>query len=212
MQEKSPLYPTDAKEVEYLKHSPSVQDDHKIDLESSLLSQQIPKLSTDTADYREKKRLAGLISHAVLRMLQCIFAVVVAILYGLDLAQATKDNARADASWVYAELVAGVSMIICIMQLFFMTAVWYWGLLDALVSVLWLAQFGVFASIYLDAEGDEAFAPASHGRMQAAVWVNLISVLLWFATTLYGIIGCCARFRKSRQKGKSVEMSLVSES
>lgn len=145
-------------------------------------------------------------------MLQCIFAVVVAILYGLDLAQATKDNARADASWVYAELVAGVSMIICIMQLFFMTAVWYWGLLDALVSVLWLAQFGVFASIYLDAEGDEAFAPASHGRMQAAVWVNLISVLLWFATTLYGIIGCCARFRKSRQKGKSVEMSLVSES
>ncbi|RGP77833.1 marvel-like domain [Fusarium longipes] len=195
MQEKSPLYPTDAKEVGYLKHSPSVQDDHKLDLEKSLLSQRILNPSTHTADYRETKRLA-----------------VVAILYGLDLAQATKDNFRAHASWVYAELVAGVSMIICIMHLFFMTAVWYWGLLDALVSVLWLAQFGVFASIYLGVEGDETFATASLGRMQAAVWVNLISVFLWFATTLYGIIGCCARFRKSWQKGKSVEMDSVPES
>jgi hypothetical protein len=148
----------------------------------------------------------------VLRLLQCIFAVVIAVLYGLDLSQATEDNARADASWVYAELVAGVSIIICIMQLFFMTAVWYWGLLDALVSVLWLAQFGVFASIYLGAEGDKEFVPASRSRMQAAVWVNLISLLLWSATTLYGIIGCCARFRKSRQKGKSVQMGSVSKS
>ncbi|WZH40725.1 uncharacterized protein QYS62_001663 [Fusarium acuminatum] len=202
MQQESRLYPIDAKEVEYLKHN----------LESSLSSQQTQKPSTDTTDYREKKRLAGLISHAVLRILQCIFAVVVAVLYGLDLAQATKDNARADASWVYAELVAGVSIIICIMQLFCMTAVWYWGLLDALISILWLAQFGVFASIYLGAEGDKEFVPVSRGRMQAAVWVNLISVLLWFTTTLYGIIGCCARFRKSRQKVGSVEMGSVSES
>ncbi|KIL87854.1 hypothetical protein FAVG1_08735 [Fusarium avenaceum] len=212
MQQESQLHPVDAKKVECLKHSPSVQDTHKIDLESSISSRQTLKPSTDIADCREKKRLAGLISHAVLRILQCIFAVVTAVLYGLDLAQATKDNTRADASWVYAELVAGVSMIICIMQLFCMTAVWYWGLLDAVVSVLWLAQFGVFASIYLNAEGDKDSMPASRSRMQVAVWVNLISLFLWFATTLYGIIGCCARFRKSRQKVGAVQMGSVSES
>ncbi|RGP64279.1 marvellike domain [Fusarium sporotrichioides] len=212
MQEKGVIYPSEKKELECLDYSPSVQDDYKIELDCSPPSRETPNPSADTTVNPEKKRLTGLIFHAVLRLLQCIFAVVVAILYGLDLAEATRQNATADPSWVYAELVAGLSMIICIMQLFFVTAVWYWCLLDALMSVLWLAQFGVFASMYRGAGFKETSAPISLDRMQAAVWINLVCVGLWFAATIYGSIGCCARFKRSRQKNKYVGVGLMADS
>jgi hypothetical protein len=80
--------------------------------------------------------------------------------------------------------------------------VWYWCLLDALISVLWLAQFGVFASLFLGDSFKDQLAPTSIDRMRAAVWVNLDCVVLWFAASMYGAIGCCARFKRSRQKRK----------
>ncbi|ESU08428.1 hypothetical protein FGSG_04645 [Fusarium graminearum PH-1] len=191
MKEKALLYPASTKEVECLTHSPPVLDNHKLDPDDSKSSQESPNTSSETAEYWEKKRLT-----------------VVAILYGLDLKQSTKSNARAHPSWVYAEVVAALSMISCIMQWIFMTAVWYWCFLDALISVLWLAQFGVFASIYLDAEAEQTFAPASVDRMQAAVWINLVCVVLWFVATLYGAIGCCARFKRVRQMRKDIRIGL----
>ncbi|CAF3634718.1 hypothetical protein QX201_007692 [Fusarium graminearum] len=166
--------------------------------------------STDAADYWEKKGVAGLISRALLRTLQCIFAVVVAVLYGLDLQQATDNNVKPGSAWIYAEFVAGVSIILCVTHLFFTTAVWYWSLLDGLVCILWLSQFGVFASAYLGTgkplENEEFAASVSRGRMQSAVWVNFISMLLWLATTIQGIMGCCARRKKRQQKDNSIEL------
>jgi hypothetical protein len=95
------------------------------------------------------------------------------------------------------------------MQWIFMTAVWYWCFLDAFISVLWLAQFGVFASLYLGADDKEVLSPASPGRIQAAVWFNFVCVVLWFVATVYGAIGCCARFKKSRQKKKHAGSGLI---
>ncbi|KAH6994706.1 hypothetical protein EDB82DRAFT_502323, partial [Fusarium venenatum] len=209
MQEKGLLYPDDKKEIECLKHDPSIRDHHKIEPEYTPSRQKTLNTSPNTATYSKRKRLIGLIFHALLRILQCIFAVVVAILYGLDLQEATKGNVRAHPSWVFAEVVAGLSMIICIMQWIFMTAVWYWCFLDALISVLWLAQFGVFASMYLGAEIKEVLVPTSIDRMQAAVWVNLVCVVLWFAATVYGAIGCCARFKRSRRNKKHTGSGLM---
>jgi hypothetical protein len=170
---------------------------------------------TTAADYWEKKGVAGLISRAITRTLQCIFAIVVAVLYGLDLQQATDNNAKAGSAWIYAEFVAGVSMIICIAHLFLTTAVWYWGVLDGFVFILWLAQFGVFASFYLGTgeplEDDKFAASVSHGRMRSAVWVNFISMLLWLVTTTQGIMGCCARRREAQQQNKSIELGSVGE-
>jgi hypothetical protein len=179
--------------------------------ESSPSWQENPKPSTSITQYSERKRQTGLILYAMLRILQCIFALVVAILYGLDLQLATKSHARADASWVYAEVVAGMSMISCSMQMFFMTAVWYWCLLDALISILWLAQFGVCASLFLGGSPNDELAPTSIDRMRAAVWVNLVCVVLWFSATMYGAIGCCARFKRSRQKRKYAYQGFVAD-
>ncbi|OBS25967.1 hypothetical protein FPOA_06499 [Fusarium poae] len=211
MQEQGLLY--EKKETQCLKHSPSVRDNYKMEPDSSPSWQKTTKPSTSPNHNSEKKRLrlTGMILHVVLRILQCIFAVVVAILYGLDLQLATTSHARADASWVYAEVVAGLSMISCIMQMFFMTAVWYWCLLDALISILWLAQFGVFASLFLGGSPKVQLAPTPIDRMRAAVWVNLVCVVLWFSATMYGAIGCCARFKRSRQKRKCAYKGFVAD-
>ncbi|KAM5526325.1 hypothetical protein FOXYSP1_02369 [Fusarium oxysporum f. sp. phaseoli] len=161
------------------------------------------------SDRSEKKSVAGPISRLVIRTLQCIFAIVVAVLYGLDLQHATDHNARAGSAWIYAELVAGISMTICMMDLLFTTASWYWCLLDGLVFILWVAQFGTFASIYLgtgDLREDQGFERlVSGGRMRAAVWVNLVSMFLWLATTTQGIVVCCGHRKKPQLKGDSIK-------
>lgn len=172
-------------------------------------------VAINTISYREQKGLPSLAFRAAIRTLQCTFAIVVAILYGLDLSQATNNNTKAGSAWVYAELVAGVSIIFCLVHLFFAPAVWYWGLLDIPLFVLWLAQFGVFASIYLRARerpDDDAFsAVVSRSRMRAAVWVNLVNMLLWSATTVQGFIGCCARRKKGQQKDRPMALALMNE-
>lgn len=172
-------------------------------------------VATNTASYWKKKGVVGRVFRAAVRTLQCTFAIVVAILYGLDLVQATNNDTKAGSAWVYAELVAGVSMIFCLVHLFLAPAVWYWGLLDVPVFVLWLAQFGVFASIYLGAgnkrDNDGFPTLVSRSRMRVAVWVNLVSMLLWFATTVQGVIGCCARRKKAQRKTEAMTLAMMNE-
>lgn len=166
--------------------------------------------SPKIADYWENVGLTGVISRALFRALQCLFALVVAILYGLDLQKATSKHLEADSRWIYAEFVAGVSMIVCIIHLFFTATSCGWTVLDGMLSILWLAQFSVFASQFLsdDTPLYDAKFYTSESRMKAAVWINLISMLLWFATTVLGIMRCCARRRKAKMlaRGETVDM------
>ncbi|UZP40248.1 hypothetical protein NXS19_008064 [Fusarium pseudograminearum] len=122
MKEKASPCPSSTKQAQCLTHNPSTLDSHKLDPNEPKSSPETSNSSSETTAYREKKRLTGIIFHALLRVFQFTFAVVVAILYGVDLKQATKSNARAHPSWVYAEVVAGLSMISCMMQWLFMTA------------------------------------------------------------------------------------------
>jgi hypothetical protein len=86
------------------------------------------------------------VSH-VLRALQLIFAIIVAGLYGVDLAHFTEIHAHADAEWIYAEFVATVSVLTCLIFSFMSSIHVAWSILDAAIFVLWLAQVGVFGSI-----------------------------------------------------------------
>ena len=49
-----------------------------------------------------------------LRFLQFVLAVTVAGMYGVDLHHATQAHAYLDGKWLYAEIVAGLSAITCI--------------------------------------------------------------------------------------------------
>ena len=50
-------------------------------------------------------------------------------------------------------------------------------------SILWVAVFGVFGKIYIDEEPDRLGIQ----RMRNAVWIDLINMLLWFISTVYGV-------------------------
>ena len=53
------------------------------------------------------------------------------------------------------------------------------------LSILWVACFGLFAKIFLNAD------PKGDGAIQAmknAVWVDLVNMLLWFISACYGAV------------------------
>ncbi|KAJ9134137.1 hypothetical protein NKR23_g10364 [Pleurostoma richardsiae] len=141
-------------------------------------------------DYWYHNGFGGLIVRALLRTLQFFFAFAVAILYGLDL----HSEADTDASWIYAEVVSGLSMVTCITHLFFTVTQVAWCVWDWVLCVLWAAQLGVFGMLFLG--GKETPRP----RMTAGVWIDLINLLLWFTTAMQGIVYCCSTRRLRRRK------------
>lgn len=149
--------------------------------------------ATTVRHYWHKGGATGVIVRAALRTLQLVFAVIVAALYGVDLQSATRASTSAPASWIYAEVAAALSILTCAAHCFFTVKRVAWVIWDFVLCVLWTAQFGVFASIYLEspAENDEYDSTGSVDRMEAGVWIDLINMLLWFTTFVLGIAWCC---------------------
>jgi hypothetical protein len=156
--------------------------------------------------YWHKSGIYGVISRAALRTLQFVFAVTVAGLYGVDLAQATKTKNHAHAEWIYAEFVAALSALTCIVHCFFTVTQVAWSAWDGVLLVLWLAQVGVFGTVYISGTktGYEN-ATVSVPRMRAAVWIDLINMLLWLTTTVLGI-AWCIRTRKVTRRTDQVDV------
>lgn len=149
------------------------------------------------------------ISH-VLRALQLILAIVIAALYGVDLAHFTKLHAHADANWIYAEFVAAVSAIACLVFVFVAPSHVAWSILDIVIFVLWLAQAGVFGSIFypevrLDYADSTLSLSSSTSRMRAAVWIDVVNVMLWLLTAVLRIAWFVIGRKRSRRGKKSKE-------
>lgn len=157
--------------------------------------------STVLDQYWHKGGVCGLISRAALRTFQFILAIVVAGLYGVDLAHATKTNNTAPTEWVFAEFVAAVSAITCIVHCFVTVVHVAWSAWDGVLFVLWLAQVGVFATLYSSGVKSKYYenATLSIPRMRAAVWVDLVNMLLWFATFVLGVAWCCRTRKVTRR-------------
>ncbi|KGO68686.1 hypothetical protein PEX1_035060 [Penicillium expansum] len=150
------------------------------------------KSTPQTIDqYWHKSGLCGVLSRATLRTLQFVFAVTVAGLYGVDLAQATKIESHAHAEWIYAEFIAALSALTCIVHCFVTVTKVAWCSWDGLLFVLWLAQVGVFGNLYTShVDTEYETATVSVPRMRAAVWIDLVNMLLWFMTMVLGISWC----------------------
>jgi len=121
----------------------------------------------------------------VARFLQFVLALTVAGLYGVDLHHAAQAHKYADSKWVYAEVVAGVSCITILVYMIPILKTWACFGWDALLFILWMALFGTFGKMYINEnpEGD-----AGVTRMKHAVWVDLVNMLLWFMTAVYGTV------------------------
>ncbi|KAJ6102871.1 hypothetical protein N7486_005298 [Penicillium sp. IBT 16267x] len=157
--------------------------------------------STVIDQYWHKGGVCGLISRAALRTLQFAFAITVAGLYGVDLAHATKTNNTASTEWVYAEFVSAISGITCMVHCFVTVVHVAWSAWDGILFVLWLAQVGVFATLYSSGVNNKHYEDAtlSVPRMRAAVWIGLVNMILWFTTFVLGIAWCCRTRKVTRR-------------
>ncbi|PWY93046.1 hypothetical protein BO94DRAFT_428907, partial [Aspergillus sclerotioniger CBS 115572] len=117
----------------------------------------------------------------ILRTAQLLLSTITAILYGIDLAHASNSNTHAEASWIYAEFVAVVSALTCIVHLFLPGGHPAWATFDGAILVLWVALVGAFGSLYLPVRAgvEDVDFTSSVTRMKVAVWVDIIGMVLW---------------------------------
>jgi hypothetical protein len=151
----------------------------------------------------------GLFVRAGLRTLQFVLAAMVAGLYGIDLKHATTEHTRAGTEWVYAEVVACLSMLTCIVHCFVTVKRVAWCTWDWVLMVLWAALTGVFGTMYIGDKkllDDGTKLTLSITRMKIAVWIDLISMMLWLATAVLGITWCISTRRVTRRTGMIISI------
>ncbi|KAL8733246.1 MAG: hypothetical protein Q9166_002263 [cf. Caloplaca sp. 2 TL-2023] len=120
----------------------------------------------------------------VLRFLQFIFAITVIGLYAQDLRRADKEHKYSDSKWGFAVAVGTIGAVSSLLLAWPRLSMWAWGW-DLVVFILFTALFGLFGKMYIheNAEGNGGIK-----RMKNAVWIDLINMLLWFVTAIYGMI------------------------
>lgn len=156
----------------------------------------------------------GLPIRVALRTSQFVLAMTVIGLYSPDLVFDTHNNRRADSLWVYAAMVGSLSALVCIVHCFVTVTRLGWWTIDWVLFILWTALFGSMGSIYIGGDaGDYQDVTQSVIRMKVALWFDLLNMLLWLATGIYGMV-FCVRARRSRVKvevnaNKEVEYGLV---
>jgi hypothetical protein len=101
-------------------------------------------------------------------------------------------------------MIVCFSVVTCVFHAFVTVKRVTWCLWDGVLFIFWLAQVGVFGSIYyaspLNAEY-EGFTQCVP-RMKAAVWIDLVNMLLWFSTFVLGVAWCIRARKITRRTDK----------
>jgi hypothetical protein len=141
------------------------------------------------------------IPRLVCRGLQFLFAIIVCGFYGNRVDSERRDDESGySAEWIFALLVAGLSAVTAV--LFVVAAplsalpvvgsrikitrtyrAFGW---DVILFIAWIVVFGIFAGIFLGRDSDDKYKGASTGAMKTAVWVDLVNVILWLVSAVYG--------------------------
>jgi hypothetical protein len=57
---------------------------------------------------------------------------------------------------------------------------------DVVLFILWVAVFGLFGKLYIH---EKRGMDGGTQRMKNAVWIDLINMLLWFVSPIFGFVG-----------------------
>ncbi|KAM3424411.1 hypothetical protein BST61_g6416 [Cercospora zeina] len=157
-----------------------------------------------------------------IRLLQFALALTIMILYSRDLRQFTAAKATAPASWIYAEVVAALSILVCLWCAFVNVRHRILRLmLDFAIAILWAAQAGYFGILYWQDDGKGNVGRpelASDKKMRAAVTVGLVCVALWMLSFFQSVVWRCQalkqglrnrRARKEVKRQRQVEFGEV---
>ncbi|KAF2125785.1 hypothetical protein P153DRAFT_93787 [Dothidotthia symphoricarpi CBS 119687] len=126
------------------------------------------------------------------RLLQLIFAFASGISYAIELAHGSVSST---SSFVFAQVVFGSTLITLI--IYGLTVRYYrfsW-MVEWVLTIFWIALFGVFYEAYLATGVDERYQGVNMGRMRRAVWCNLANALLWGGSAIFASAMCCSGVR-----------------
>lgn len=135
-----------------------------------------------------------------IRILQLIFALASGISYAIELSQG---NGRGDASasFVFSQVAFGATLITLIIM---GATVRYYRVswvVDWILTVFWFALFAVFYEVYIGGGMEPDYTRVDVGRMERAIWCDLINALLWMGSALFSSAMCCSGMKASI-KGK----------
>lgn len=119
-----------------------------------------------------------------------LFGIVVIGLYAQDLNHAHKEGKYSDGKWVFATVVGSLSAITALVYIIvlFLASNLSIALLfawDFIIFVLWAAVFGIFGKMYI---GTKVEMEPGIQRMKNAVWIDLVNMLLWFISAVWGLV------------------------
>jgi hypothetical protein len=80
-------------------------------------------------------------------------------------------------------------------------------MVEWVLSILWIALFGNFYTIYHRSDIEPQYADVNVGNMKRIVWIDLISALLWMASALFSTTLCCSGV-KAKIRGKKEQWRL----
>ncbi|RVD81318.1 uncharacterized protein DFL_009185 [Arthrobotrys flagrans] len=129
------------------------------------------------------RTLTGRIILGILRLLQLALACAVIGLYGKYLARATDAGEHADARWIWAVVVGGLSIVTAILYSLPFWPLRFFFIWDIVLFICWLTVFAIFASLYMheDPEGNHDIE-----QMRDAMWLDLVNWLLWLVSSVVG--------------------------
>lgn len=136
----------------------------------------------------------------IVRVLQLIFALASGISYAIELRHGN-GHEETSGSFVFSQIAFGATLLTLIIH---GVTVRYYRLswmVDWILTVFWFALFAVFYEVYLGGDMTPAYGGVNTGRMERAVWCDLINALLWLGSALFSSIMCCSGMKASI-KGK----------
>ncbi|PGH07271.1 hypothetical protein GX51_01815 [Blastomyces parvus] len=155
----------------------------------------------------------GTVVGCSLRFLQFVFGIAVIGLYAQDLVKQRKDGGGYDPKWTYATSLGTISSLSAAVYFTIPLVMPAFSLLptvnlptlvyDSILSILWLALFGLFGKLYITRD-----APAEDVntiRMKHAVWVDLANLALWTATAAWAGVRWWRGGKERRQAEKESE-------
>lgn len=152
-----------------------------------------------------------------IRLLEFAFAMAAGISYAIEL---STGHPRQTSTFIYTQVVFGLTLLVLLMDSILARSYRLIWLVEWVLVVLWFVCFAVFYQAYLLGTVEQEYQNTSIGRMERAVWCDLINALLWTSSAIFSSTMCCtgmtaalkAKIEKRRQrKGRRAGLQKIEE-
>ncbi|KAM3449832.1 hypothetical protein MY3296_006609 [Beauveria thailandica] len=148
-------------------------------------------------------------ANAAIRTGQCVLAILVAALSGVDLGRWSRSGRHADSRWIYAQVVSVLSTLTALACGFRQrrappstASLVVCVLCQALLSLIWVVASAVYGQLVVASEAAATELDFTRSAVKMAVAASGISAVLWFVDA---VAACACRKGSEAQKADAEE-------